>query len=76
MSEWIIVLIVIVWILLFLLVYFGGSWILETSRKNAVKKWGQEERDYSHEKWTFRFYVIAFFIGIPALLLIAFLQET
>lgn len=66
---------ILVWIMLFILVYFGGSWILDVSKKNAVKKWGIEERDYAHEKWIFRFYVIAFFIGIPILLIIALWQE-
>ena len=42
---------------------------------SSIKKWGTEERDYAHEKWTFRFYVIAFFVGIPILLLIALWQE-
>ena len=74
MGKWIVVGIVI-WVLLFLLVYFMVSRILDASRKNAIKKWGTEERDYAHEKWTFRFYVIAFFVGIPILLLIALWQE-
>ena len=66
---------IIIWILLFLLVWFIGNWILDSAKKNAIKKWGTEERDYAHEKWTFRFYVIAFFLGIPILLLIALWQE-
>ena len=66
---------VIAWVLLFLLVLFGGSFILEGARKNAKKKWGTEERDYDHEKWMFRFYVIIFFIGVPLLLGIAVWQE-
>lgn len=65
----------VVWVLLFLLVFFGGSWIVESARKNAVKKWGTEERDYDHEKWMFRFYVIAFFVGIPILVVLALLKE-
>ena len=43
-----------------LAVYFIGSRIIESQRSSAKKKWGIEERDYEHEKWTFRFYVIAF----------------
>lgn len=66
---------IVVWVLLFLLVFFGGSWIVESARKNAVKKWGTEERDYDHEKWMFRFYVIAFFVGIPILVVLALLKE-
>ena len=74
MKIWLIIGIII-WILLFLLVWFIGNWILDSAKKNAIKKWGTEERDYAHEKWTFRFYVIAFFLGIPILLLIALWQE-
>ena len=55
--------------------YFVGGRILDTSRKKALKKWGVEERDYAHEKWMFRFYVIAFFVGIPLLMVIALWQE-
>ena len=66
---------IVVWVLLFLLVFFGGSWIVESARKNAVKKWGTEERDYDHEKWMFRFYVIAFFVVIPILVVLALLKE-
>jgi hypothetical protein len=57
------------------LVYFGGRWILELERKNAIKKWGMEEKDYDYEKWMFSFYVIAFFVGIPILIIIALWQE-
>ena len=74
-KGWMLFAAVIVWILLFIAVLRGGTWILETSRKRAVKKWGMEERDYDHERWTFRFYVIAFFVGIPLLLVIALWQE-
>lgn len=74
MKIWLIIGIII-WILFFLLVWFIGNRILDSSKKNAIKKWGTEERDYAHEKWTFRFYVIAFFVGIPILLLLALLQE-
>lgn len=74
MKIWLIIGIII-WILLFLLIWFTGNWILDSSQKKAVKKWGMEERDYAHEKWTFRFYVIAFFVGIPILLVIALWQE-
>ena len=66
---------VIIWILLFLAVYFIGSRIIESQRSSAKKRWGIEERDYEHEKWMFRFYVIAFFVGIPLLLVIALWQE-
>ncbi len=75
MNKWPIIVGIIFWILLFLIVYFLGGWILDTSRKKAVKKWGTEERDYAHEKWMFRFYVIVFFVGIPTLLLIALWKE-
>ena len=61
MNKWYIIIGIILWILLFLIVYFVGGRILDTSRKKAFKKWGVEERDYAHEKWMFRFYVIAFF---------------
>ena len=74
MGIWLIIGIII-WILLFLLVWFLGNWILDSAKKNAIKKWGMEERDYAYEKWTFRFYVIAFFAGSPILLLIALWQE-
>lgn len=74
MKIWLIIGIAI-WILLFGLVWFVGSRILDSARKNAIKKWGTEERDYAHEKWMFRFYVVVFFVGIPALLLIALWQE-
>lgn len=70
-----IVLAFIIWILLFLLVFFSGSFILESSRKHAIKKWKMEERDYAYEKWEFRLYVIAFFVGIPILVMIALMQE-
>lgn len=75
MKKWPIIIGIIIWILLFLVVYVVGSLILEAQRKNAQKKWGMEERDYVHEKWMFRFYVIAFFVGIPLLLGIALWQE-
>ena len=74
MKNWLIIGIII-WILLFLLVWFIGNRILDSAQKNEIKKWGPEQRDYAHEKWTFRFYVIAFFVGIPILLLIALWQE-
>lgn len=74
-KVWIIVVAVIIWVLLFLVVYSVGSHILETSRKNATKKWGMEERDYDNEKWMFRFYTIAFFVGIPFLAILALIQE-
>ena len=66
---------IIIWILLFCLVFFGGRWILESSRKHSLKKWKMEERDYEYEKWQYSFYVIAFFVGIPLLLGIALWQE-
>ena len=75
MKKWPIIIGIIIWILLFLVVYVVGGLILEAQRKNAQKKWGMEERDYVHEKWMFRFYVIAFFVGIPLLLGIALWQE-
>ena len=75
MNKWYIIIGIILWILLFLIVYFVGGRILDTSRKKAFKKWGVEERDYAHEKWMFRFYVIAFFVGIPLLMVIALWQE-
>lgn len=75
MKGWLIVVGIIIWIFLFLIVFFLGNWILDTAKKNAVKKWGMEERDYAHEKWMFRFYVITFFVGIPVLLFLAFLQK-
>ena len=75
MKKWPIIIGIIIWILLFLVVYVVGGLILEVQRKNAKKKWGMEERDYVHEKWVFRFYVIAFFVGIPLLLGIALWQE-
>lgn len=75
MKKWPIIIGIIIWILLFLVVYVVGGSILEAQRKNAIKKWGMEERDYEHEKWMFRFYVIAFFVGIPLLLGIALWQE-
>ena len=75
MNKWYIIIGIILWILLFLIVYFVGGRILDTSRKKALKKWGVEERDYAHEKWIFRFYVIAFFVGIPLLMVIALWQE-
>lgn len=75
MNKWYIIIGIILWILLFLIVYFVGGRILDTSRKKALKKWGVEERDYAHEKWMFRFYVIAFFVGIPLLMVIALWQE-
>ena len=53
MNKWYIIIGIILWILLFLIVYFGGSWILDTSKNRAIKKWGVEERDYAHEKWKF-----------------------
>ncbi len=75
-MKWLpIILGIIIWIVLFLLVYFLGGWILESGRKNAIKKWGIEDCDYDDEKWTFRFYVIAFFVGIPLLFGIALWQE-
>ena len=58
-----------------MMLWFIGNRILDSAKKNAIKKWGAEERDYAHEKWAFRFYVIAFFVGIPILLLIALWQE-
>ena len=70
----IIVAAIIVCILLYFAIYSLGNYILESSRKNAIKKWGMEERDYDHEKWMFGFYVKAFFIGIPILLIIALIQ--
>ena len=75
MNKWYIIIGIILWILLFLIVYFVGGRILDTSRKKALKKWGVEERDYAHEKWIFRFYVIDFFVGIPLLIVIALWQE-
>ena len=61
--------------MLFIVVYSIGSRIIELQRNSAKKKWGIEERDYDHEKWIFRFYVIAFFVGVPLLLVIALWQE-
>lgn len=75
MKKWLLIIGIIIWILLFLAVYVVGGLILEAERKNAIKKWGMEERDYAHEKWMFRFYVIAFFVGIPLLIGIALWQE-
>ena len=75
MKKWPIIIGIIIWILLFLVVYVVGGLILEAQSKNAKKKWGMEERDYINEKWVFRFYVIAFFVGIPLLLGIALWQE-
>lgn len=75
MNKWPIILAIAGWILLFWIVYAVGGWVLDAQQKSAKKKWGTEERDYAHEKWTFRFYVIAFFVGIPLLLGIALYQE-
>ena len=75
MKGLLIILGVIIWILLFIVVYSIGSRIIELQRNSAKKKWGIEERDYDHEKWIFRFYVIAFFVGVPLLLVIVLWQE-
>ena len=75
MKKWSIIIGIIIWLLLFLIVYVLGDFVLETQRRNAEKKWGMEERDYAYEKWMFRFYVIAFFVGIPILIGIALWQE-
>lgn len=75
MQGMIILLGILVWILLFCLVYFGGRWILESNRKTAQKKWKIEDPGYEYDKWEFSFYVIAFFVGIPFLIVIALCQE-
>lgn len=75
MNKWPIILAIAGWILLFWIVYAVGGWILDAQQKSAKKKWGTEERDYAHEKWTFHFYLIAFFVGIPLLLGVALYQE-
>ena len=74
-NPWVIILAIIAWCLLFAGVYTLGMHILKSNRKNAIKRRGQEIEDYEHEKRMFRFYVIAFFVGIPILFIIGCLQE-
>ena len=66
---------IIIWMLLFCLVFFGGRWLMESIRKTEIKKWKTEDPFYALEKWEFSFYVIAFFVGIPFLIVIALWQE-
>lgn len=66
---------VILWLLLFAACFWGGPAIIESIRRSQKKNWGSEAGDPKEEKWTFRFYVICFFVGIPVLAVIALLQE-
>ena len=76
MNKWILIVVcIIVWIMLYFLVLLGGLHIVETHRKQALKKWKAEDQNYDLEKWKVRFYTSAFFIGIPLLLAIALYQE-
>ncbi len=61
----------ILWGLLFLWVYKLGIFLINDAQKTSRKKWNYDNKDYDLERWTFRFYTIAFFVGIPILFLIA-----
>lgn len=66
---------IILWILLFIIVYFGGIHIIESERRWSFRRWKKENRNYSEELKNFKFRVILFFITIPVLLIIKLLQE-
>ncbi len=61
----------LVWGLLFLGVYKLGMFVINASQKTSRKKWKCDIEDYDQKRWKFRFYTIAYFVGIPVLFLIA-----
>ncbi len=61
----------ILWGLLFLGVYKLGIFVINDSQKTSRKKWSCDIENYDQQRWTFRLYTIAFFVGIPILFLIA-----
>lgn len=66
---------IFLWCLLFAACFWGGPAIIKNIQKSQKKSWGKESGDPAHDIWTFRFYVICFFAGIPILLVIALFQN-
>lgn len=75
MKFLVVILIIIVWILLFAAVFWGGSALIDSIARSQKKNWGRELGDPASDKWMFRFYVICFFVGIPILAVLAFFQN-
>ena len=74
MKFCVIFLLLIIWIILFLVVFVGGSYLIDQNQKKELNRWGTKTHDYENDKWLFRFYVIAFFIGIPILVVVLLIK--
>lgn len=66
---------VVIWIILYILVYKIGLFIIDKSHMASMKKWGMDIVDYEYERKSFKLYVRLFFAGLPLLLIVGMILE-
>ena len=73
MLGWII-LAHIVWFVSYFLVMRVGLYITDNIHKSSIKRWGTDIDDYEYNRLKYKIFVSLFFIGIPILFWIGFIQ--
>lgn len=66
---------VAVWAFLFWLFLFIGDWLIDSTNKTYIKKFGKADPCYDEQKKNHHFQVITYFVGIPVLILLGIIIE-
>lgn len=70
MKLILIITIIVLWVILYIGLYFFGSYIIDKLKTTFVKRWGSsEEIYYSEQKKDFHLYLTLFFLLIPILVI-------
>ncbi len=70
MKPAIVALILIIWIVLYISLYFIGSFVIDSIRDTYVKRGYKVKAQYDEQKKNYRFYLTTFFLIIPVLVVI------
>ncbi len=75
MKPVITALILIIWIVLYIILNFLGSWILDSTRNAYIKRGYRANILYEEKKKNYKFYLTTFFLLIPILVAISFIVK-